>query len=176
MIQRIRFAHVNLVARDWRRLARFYEEVIGCTRLAPERDYSGPHLEAGTGIADVHLQGAHLRLPGFPEDEGPTLEIFQYEPEGADPDPAVNRIGYGHICFQVDNVEAARKEILQGGGEAVGDVVTLCPGRNASVTWCYVRDPEGNIIELQRWRPFGFVPLGPDEPGPDEPAPDKPRQ
>lgn len=164
MIQQIRFAHVNLVARDWRRLARFYEDVLGCTRLAPERDYAGPSLDAGTGIQNAHLQGAHLRLPGFPEEQAPTLEIFQYDPEGQAAEQTVNRLGYGHICFQVDDVTAAREEILRGGGSAVGEIVTLCPSRNASVSWCYVRDPEGNIIELQRWYPFGFVPLAPDAP------------
>jgi hypothetical protein len=37
----------NLIARDWRGLASFYQSVFGCTLLPPERDYSGPALEAG---------------------------------------------------------------------------------------------------------------------------------
>ncbi len=160
MIPRARFAHVNLVARDWRLLAEFYEQVFGCNRLPPERDYSGPDLEAGTGIEDARLRGIHLQLPGYEEGAGPTLEIFEYQPEGEAGPGSVNGIGYGHICFQVADVEEARETVLQAGGSAVGDVVTLSPARQASVTWCYVRDPEGNIIELQRWRPFGFVPAG----------------
>jgi predicted enzyme related to lactoylglutathione lyase len=30
-----RYAHTNLIARDWRRLARFYAEAFGCELLAP---------------------------------------------------------------------------------------------------------------------------------------------
>jgi catechol-2,3-dioxygenase len=30
-------------------------------------------------------------------------------------------------------------------------VVTLTAGDGRRVTWCYVTDPEGNIIELQAW-------------------------
>ena len=41
------FGHVNVVARDWRRLADFYERLFGCVLVPPERDYSGPDLEAG---------------------------------------------------------------------------------------------------------------------------------
>jgi hypothetical protein len=36
-----RYGHTNLIAREWRGLARFYEEVFGCAPVPPERDYSG---------------------------------------------------------------------------------------------------------------------------------------
>lgn len=156
MVQRARFAHVNIVARDWQRLAQFYENALGCVPLTPERDYRGRDLDRGTGLDGARLQGLHMRLPGFEGNNAPTLEIYQYDPAGADPPRSVNRIGFGHICFQVSNVQQARDEILAKGGEAVGEVVTLSPSNQASVTWCYVRDPEGNIIELQRWSAFGF--------------------
>ena len=42
-----RFVHTNLVARDWRRLARFYERVFGCTPVPPERDLAGQWVEDG---------------------------------------------------------------------------------------------------------------------------------
>ena len=46
---------------------------------------------------------------------------------------------------------AARKEVLAAGGESVGEIVTLTTTTGARVTWCYVTDPEGNMIELQSW-------------------------
>jgi hypothetical protein len=33
----------------------------------------------------------------------------------------------------------------------VGVVVWVATATGARVTWCYVADPEGNIIELQAW-------------------------
>jgi len=39
------------------------------------------------------------------------------------------------------------------GGRPVGEVVILTTADDRQVTWCYVADPEGNIIELQSWRP-----------------------
>jgi catechol 2,3-dioxygenase-like lactoylglutathione lyase family enzyme len=145
-----RFGHVNVIARDWRRLADFYTRLFGMEFVPPERDYRGRDLEAGTGVPGAALRGAHLRLPGL-GDSGPTLEIYQYEsmPDGLP--PVVNRPGFGHIAFVVPDVEAARATILAEGGAPVGSVVTLQTADGRRVTWAYVTDPEGNILELQSW-------------------------
>ena len=145
-----RFGHVNLIARDWRALADFYISMFGCVLVPPERDYSGPDLQRGTAIPDAALRGAHLRLPGLGSD-GPTLEIYQFSsmPDGLP--PAVNRPGFQHIAFAVPSVVEARAAVLAAGGGEVGEVVTLQTADGRFVTWTYVTDPEGNIIELQSW-------------------------
>jgi catechol 2,3-dioxygenase-like lactoylglutathione lyase family enzyme len=145
-----RFGHINVIARDWRRLADFYTRLFGMEIVPPERDYRGPDLEAGTGVPGAALRGAHLRLPGL-GDSGPTLEIYQYEsmPDGLP--PAVNRPGFGHIAFVVPDVDTARAAVLAEGGAPVGSVVTLQTADGRRVTWAYVKDPEGNILELQSW-------------------------
>ena len=74
-----RYGHTNLVARDWRSLAAFYEEHFGCVPVPPERDYRGPDLEAGTGVPGAALQGAHLRLPGHGPN-GPTWRSTSTSP------------------------------------------------------------------------------------------------
>ena len=145
-----RFGHVNLIARDWRRLADFYSRVLGCVPVPPERDYAGPALEAGTGIDGAALRGVHLRLPGHGP-HGPTLEIFQYESGPAALPTAANRPGFGHIAFVVPDVSAARATFLADGGRAVGQVVTSTTADRRRVTWTYMADPEGNIVELQAW-------------------------
>lgn len=120
-----RYVHTNLTARDWRSLAAFYADVFGCTQVPPERDYRCANLDAATGLTDAHLTGAHLRLPGYGATGGPTLEIFQYdalEPRAA---TVVNRPGFGHIAFAVDDVDAARRQVLAAGGAPVGELVTL---------------------------------------------------
>ena len=150
MINGVRYGHTNLIAKDWRALARFYQDVLGCVPVPPERHYKGDDLDRGTGIHDAEVSGAHLRLPGHGPD-GPTLEIFTYASLAYRPTRAVNRPGFGHIAFRVDDVKAARDEVLRNGGSAVGDVVTLTAPNGARVTWTYLTDPEGNVIELQSW-------------------------
>ncbi len=101
MIGGARYVHTNLIARDWRRLARFYQDVFGCVPVPPERNLSGGEMEAGTGVPGARLRGMHLRLPGVGPD-GPTLEIFEYAQAAADTPPAPNRPGFAHIAFAVE--------------------------------------------------------------------------
>ncbi|HXF64161.1 MAG TPA: VOC family protein [Caldilineaceae bacterium] len=145
-----RYVHTNLIAEDWRALADFYIRLFGCEVAPPERDFSGPLLDAGTGLEGARLTGVHLRLPGYGEN-GPTLEIYSYNQLRDRPPVAVNRPGFGHIAFAVADVRAARQAVLEAGGQAVGEVVTLQTQTGARVTWCYVTDPEGNVLELQSW-------------------------
>jgi predicted enzyme related to lactoylglutathione lyase len=151
MIKHVKYAHTNLIAEDWRLLADFYQRVFGCVVVPPERDLHGEKLEAGTGLIGAHLHGVHLQLPGYGE-KGPTLELFSYDSLAQADIKAVNRPGFAHIAFQVEDVQAARQEVLTAGGSAVGEVVTLQIAEGRQVTWCYVTDPEGNVLELQSWK------------------------
>lgn len=147
---KIKYKHTNIIARDWRKLARFYQEVLGCVIIPPERDLTGTWLDAGTGVMNAHLMGAHLRLPGH-GDDGPTLEIYQYssnEPRAA---TAANREGIMHLAFEVDNVESVTSAVLENGGSKVGDIVSSQVEGVGLLTFVYLADPEGNIIELQSW-------------------------
>jgi predicted enzyme related to lactoylglutathione lyase len=145
-----RYKHTNVVAREWQRLAQFYEEVFGCVRVPPERRLSGGWLERGTGVTGAKLSGIHLRLPGC-GDDGPTLEIYQYAENEPKLPPAANREGLAHLAFQVNDVEEAMAEVLRNGGTKVGDVVSSQVEGVGILTFVYVADPEGNVIELQAW-------------------------
>jgi catechol 2,3-dioxygenase-like lactoylglutathione lyase family enzyme len=133
-------------------LADFYIAIFGCQPVPPERHMSGEWLERGTGVPGARIDGQHLRLPGFDGIEnGPTLEIFSYHPAGErPPGVAANRPGFGHVAFLVDDIAEARERIISAGGGNVGEIITReIPGAGIR-SFCYVTDPEGNIIELQR--------------------------
>jgi predicted enzyme related to lactoylglutathione lyase len=150
MTTRVRYVHTNLIAKDWRRLATFYESVFGCIPVPPERDLSGEWLDAATGVPQARIRGIHLRLPGYGE-QGPTLEIFQYNRPIDSSKPVIHRPGFAHIAFAVDDVAAVQDAVLAAGGGTVGDVVSVGIRGAGHITFAYVTDPEGNIIELQHW-------------------------
>ena len=112
MIVNARYAHTNIIARDWRSLAGFYQGVFGCILVPPERNYSGPALAAGTGIPHATLSGVHLRLPGHGP-QGPTLEIYRYSQLAESPCPAVNRPGLAHVAFEVIQEADSKLESLE---------------------------------------------------------------
>lgn len=147
----MRYAHTNIVAKNWRTLADFYIAVFGCTFEPPERNQAGDWLSQGTGVADAALQGAHLLLPGHGAN-GPTLEIYSYaqiEPLG--PGPA-NRQGLGHLAFEVDDVAATVEQVLAQGGSLAGTITERTIEGVGELSFVYARDPEGNLLELQCWR------------------------
>lgn len=145
-----RFAHTNLVARDWRALAQFYVSVFGCEPRGPERDLCGPWLDSLTGLAGATIKGVHLGLPGH-GGSGPTLEIFTYDPVAESPPGTPDRVGYGHIAFEVEDVAAALRAVLDHGGARLGGPVRTTVSGAGELEVAYVRDPEGNIVELQHW-------------------------
>jgi predicted enzyme related to lactoylglutathione lyase len=145
-----KYKHTNIVARDWRDLADFYKRIFGCTEVPPERAGTGEWVERCTSVPDAEVRGIHLRLPGY-GDDGPTLEIFQYNKAQSRPDTAVNRPGFAHLAFEVEDVEAARDEVKTAGGKCVGEMVTVDIPDAGIITFIYMTDPEGNIIELQKW-------------------------
>jgi hypothetical protein len=45
-------------------------------------------------------------------------------------------------------------EVLTNGGKKVGDIASSEVKGVGILSFVYVADPEGNIIELQSWTPF----------------------
>jgi predicted enzyme related to lactoylglutathione lyase len=146
-----KYAHTNLIAKDWKRLATFYQEVFGCIPIPPERDLSGEWLDKATGVSGAHISGVHLRLPGY-GDDGPTLEMFQYSTMPEHPSVNPNTPGFSHIAFAVDDVESAAQAVINHGGSAVGELTEREVQGVGLLTLQYLADPEGNIIEVQNWK------------------------
>jgi catechol 2,3-dioxygenase-like lactoylglutathione lyase family enzyme len=149
-LMEIKYVHTNLIAKDWRRLA--HGVVFGCEPVGPERNLSGEWIDTATGLRGVHIGGAHLRLPGY-EKDGPTLEIFQYQPERIRVgELAINQPGYGHLAFLVDSVAEVVAMVLAQGGSVVSEIVQREYAELGTLIFVYARDPEGNLIEIQHWR------------------------
>lgn len=150
MIPNARFVHINVVAEDWRRLSRFHIDVFGCRPVPPERALSGQWLEDGTGVPGAEIRGIHLRLPGYGHN-GPTLEVFEYNHQERRVETAINRPGFAHVAFAVEDVERAGEAVLAAGSEDVGQLVWRDIPDVGRVEFVYLTDPEGNVIELQHW-------------------------
>ncbi len=147
----MRYAHTNIISKDWKRLAQFYIDVFDCKIVPPQRNQSGSWLSKGTGVSDASLVGAHLLLPGY-GDQGPTLEIYQYgHVESLDP-VKPNTRGFGHLAFEVEDVAAVLEKMMLYGGKAYGQITQRVVEGVGEITFVYARDPDANLIELQSWK------------------------
>ncbi|MBR90824.1 MAG: glyoxalase [Verrucomicrobiales bacterium] len=145
-----RYAHVNIIAADWKRLCTFYEQVFDCEPVSSERDHHGPHIDALTAEPSLRIRGRHMRVPGHGEN-GPTIEIFTANESAPDTPKKLTHPGFAHLAFEVDDVDSKRIQIKELGGSDYGDLVTIDIPGAGKLTLIYMTDPEGNIVELRKW-------------------------
>ena len=108
---------------------------------------SGEQVSRGNGVPNCEIYSVWLALPGV---ETPFLEIHQYRELSDSSLPLVNQPAYGHIAFEVEDIRAMRDEIIRAGGSDQGKITRLGPD-DASFLAVYMRDPEGNLIELEEF-------------------------
>lgn len=145
----ITFSHVNIVSSNWKKLAQFYIDVFDCKPVYPERDLSGKWIDSLTKITDAHLKGIHLKLPGY--NEGPTLEIFEYNKIEQTESNLINESGFRHIAFHVDDVVQMLQKLIAAGGKPYGELVEKYFEGLGMLRVVYAKDSDGNIIEIQNW-------------------------
>lgn len=134
------YAHTAIVTADIQRLAGFYEMLTGVD--VHRRGSFGPHEKFDTvaGVDGVEFQGAWIRLANG------EIEMWEYgapRTVAAEEPRSVTDLGWNHICFEVDNLEAEYQRLGEHGVELHGPPLSV--GR---VKILYGRDPDGNIFEL----------------------------
>lgn len=152
----IRFAHASITARDLAKLAEFYGNVFDCAPALPEKSFSGEWLEKGTGVPGAAFKRVHLKFPGDDGEEPPILEIIEYEVSSdGSPHAPANSKGLRHIAFEtetVDELKRRRELVLAHGGSKLGEITSRRIEGVGEVTFVYLTDPEGNIVELVNWQ------------------------
>ena len=149
------FAHASITAKNMTKLAEFYGKVFDCAPARPEKSFSGEWLAKGTGVPGAAIRRVHLRFPGD-TDEPPMLEIIEYENSLDSPPPSpANRKGLRHIAFETESADELRSlfdlVLLHGGGK-LGEITERKLEGIGVVTFVYMTDPEGNIVELVNWK------------------------
>ena len=137
----LRMDHVGIVVDDLAAATAFFV-ALG---LQPRGEGS---VEGDWVDRVVGLEGARSRLAMLETPDGHSrLELTQFEappsPDGDRHAPA-NTPGLRHLTFAVDDVDAAVAVARDHGGELVG---TIEDYKNV-FRLCYVRGPEGIIVEL----------------------------
>lgn len=135
--------HTSYTVRDMDRSLRFYEEGLGFTRYS-DRTGAGRLQEIVTGTVGATARIVHLR--GY----GQGLELFQYSAPDDRRTRAVRPcdVGSSHLCFVVDDIEAAVKHLERFGAQFLSEPLVVAAGPNAGNRYCYFLDPDGIPMEL----------------------------
>jgi predicted enzyme related to lactoylglutathione lyase len=112
---------IGVVVEDVERQRHFWGDVVGLTE-----EYAGPDYV-------MYDMGG-----------GRSFELIE---RSADPDyPQYDGLRF-QVGFEVEDIEAARAELIRRGVEAITDIFP-----NDEAPWTYFRDPEGNVFALKQKR------------------------
>ena len=129
--------HVGITVADLDRAVEFYAETFDLDVVA-EFSVGGDAFADAVAVEGAAAEFAHL------DADGAVVELVAYDAadESAD-DPKLNRPGATHLGLTVDDVDAFYADLAD-------DVETLSPPRTteSGTTVLFVRDPEGNLIEV----------------------------
>ena len=135
------FVHVGLVVEDLDETVRFLELLgLDCGRPGT---YAGEWIGRIIGLEDVTVELVIARLP----DGSDVFEVVRFHSPAAgaqEAAAAANRPGLRHIAFKVDDVRGVVDRVRAAGWETVGEIVDY----EDTFRLCYVRGPEGLIVEL----------------------------
>jgi catechol 2,3-dioxygenase-like lactoylglutathione lyase family enzyme len=140
----MRLDQVKMIVRDADRSAAFYQNALSCRLLSPIRDFSDEALARGIGAPGARIRLAFLSLPGL--EEGPILELYQFPDRDQSHWPY--QPGQGHLALQVEDVREAAERVVEEGGSYLGEIVTWRAPSGNLATFVFMRDPEGNVIDL----------------------------
>jgi catechol 2,3-dioxygenase-like lactoylglutathione lyase family enzyme len=133
--------HIGIVVNDLVAAKAFFVD-FGFTVLG-EAAVQGEWVERIIGLKDVHEDVVMVQAP----DGQLNLELVKFHQpiDQEDIRPAsANTPGLRHIAFQVEDIESIVHTLKQKGIELVGEIQTY----EDSWKLCYVRGPEGIILEL----------------------------
>ena len=140
----MRFDQTKFLADDVDLLADFYVEALDCEVVVGTREVEAA-VSRAVGAPDATVTLNVLRLPGR-GDHGPVLELYSLD--GSRPEGWEYRAGQGQIAFEVDDLEEGIGRVVANGGTTLGEVVEWTGPSGAVARFVYLRDPEGNIIDL----------------------------
>lgn len=137
----LRIDHVGLVVNDLAAAKAFFLdfglEVLG------EAEMEGEWLDRLVGLKDVKTEFVMLRAP----DGQATLEVIKFhspvDEKGIQPSLS-NTLGFRHIAFAVEDIEAVVAKLKKKGMEVFSEIYTY----GDSYKLCYCRGPEGIILDL----------------------------
>ena len=135
--------HTSFTVSDLDRILAFFHEALGfeVTSKAP-RDPSAIASITGVDGGDVVI--AYVRGPGH------SLELIEYvgPPERGHVEPRPCDVGFAHVAYDVDNIDAAIDASAPYGFKPIGEPTVIDKGPNVGNRVAYLRDLDGITVEF----------------------------
>ncbi len=129
-----RLQHVAIATSDLEAASIFYRDALGA-------EVTGPQTLAAHGVrvVCVALPNTKIELIAPLGDHSPIARFLARHPGGA----------IHHLCFEVEDILAAREKLLNAGARILGDGAPKTGARGKAVLFLDPKDCAGTLIELE---------------------------
>lgn len=130
-----RLNHVAIAVRDIAKASAVYRDTLGARVTAPV-------VEAAHGVTVVFIELPNTKIellePLGPE--SPIARFLDKNPDG----------GIHHLCYEVDDIIAARDQLKAGGARVLGDGEPKIGAHGKPVLFLHPKDFCGTLVELEQ--------------------------
>jgi methylmalonyl-CoA/ethylmalonyl-CoA epimerase len=130
-----RLNHVAIAVRDIAAASRVYRETLGAEVSPPQQV-----PEHGVTVVFITLPNTKIELLEPLGDDSPIAKFLEKSPEG----------GMHHVCYEVEDIEAARDQLVRSGARVLGSGEPRIGAHGKPVLFLHPKDFCGTLVELEQ--------------------------
>ena len=130
-----RLNHVAIAVHDLEAASRVYRDMLGAELSAPL-----PQPEHGVTVVFITLPNTKVELLEPLGEGSPIAGFLARNPEG----------GIHHICYEVDDIGAARDRLVAAGARVLGPPEPKIGAHGKPVIFLHPKDFCGTLVELEQ--------------------------
>ena len=130
-----RLIHVAIAVRDIAKAAKVYKDTLGAevTAKVPQPDH-------GVTTVFINLPNTKIELLEPLGEGSPIAKFLDKNPDG----------GIHHVCYEVDDILAARDRLKAEGARVLGDGTPKIGAHDKPVLFLHPKDFCGTLVELEQ--------------------------
>jgi methylmalonyl-CoA/ethylmalonyl-CoA epimerase len=130
-----RLNHIAIAVRDIAAASRLYRDTLGAEVSGPE-----PLAEHGVTVVFVTLPNTKVELLEPLGEDSPIARFLDKNPDG----------GIHHVCYEVDDILAARDRLTKMGARVLGSGEPRIGAHGKPVLFLHPKDFNGTLVELEQ--------------------------
>ncbi len=130
-----RLNHVAIAVKDLAAASAVYRDALGATLTKPL-----PQPEHGVTVVFITLPNTKIELLEPLGEGSPIAKFLEKSPEG----------GIHHVCYEVDDIFAARDRLKAQGARVLGDGTPKIGAHGKPVLFLHPKDFCGTLVELEQ--------------------------
>jgi methylmalonyl-CoA/ethylmalonyl-CoA epimerase len=130
-----RLNHVAIAVQDLAAASRMYRDTLGADVSAPL-----PQPEHGVTVVFISLPNTKIELLEPLGDGSPIAGFLDKNPSG----------GIHHVCYEVDDIRAARDRLVSSGARVLGSGEPKTGAHGKPVLFLHPKDFCGTLVELEQ--------------------------